>query len=200
MTPFDKAFSFTLKWEGGQVENPNDPGGRTNLGVTQATFDSWRDSQGLPREDVFNITKDEAAQIAKVQYWDIMGLDRVATRDEALAIALFDWGFHSGAQNVIDRVNAAGARTAREVNDLRMEFLTSLSNFNHFGRGWVRRVEDLRKLTDTNDAIAGDEVQSLDVEMIQVFDGGDLFATFHPAAVSVGPTNSGRTKIMVRFK
>lgn len=199
MTPFDKAFSFTLKWEGGRVENPNDPGGRTNLGVTQATFDSWRDSQGLPREDVFNITKDEAAQIAKIRYWDAMGLDEVAARDEALAIALFDWGYHSGTQNVINRVNAAGAQTAREVNDLRMEFLTSLSNFNHFGKGWVRRVEDLRKKL-TDDIVVGDEVRSLDVEMIQVFDGGDLLATFHPAAVSVGPTNSGRTKVMVRFK
>lgn len=194
MTAFDRAFSFTLKWEGGRVDNIHDPGGRTNLGVTQATFNAWRDSQGQPREDVFNITRQEAAEIAKVRYWDAMGLDDIAARDENLAVALFDWGYHSGVQNVINRT--AGMTTAEQVNTARMEFLTSLSNFNHFGRGWVRRVEDLRKYLGHDEAIA----TSPDVEVIQVFDGEHLQAQFHPVAVTIGTTQTGRTKIMVRFK
>ena len=194
MTAFDKAYTFTLKWEGGRVENPHDPGGRTNLGVTQNTFNAWRDSQGMPREDVFNITKDEAAEIAKVRYWDAMGLDDIAARDENLAAALFDWGYHSGVQNVINRTE--GMTTAEQVNTARMEFLTNLSNFNHFGKGWVRRVEDLREYLGPDDAIG----TSPDVEVIQVFDGGHLLAQFHPVAVTIGTTQAGRTKIMVRFK
>lgn len=194
MTAFDRAFSFTLKWEGGRAEHPNDPGGRTNLGVTQATFNAWRDSQGQPREDVFNITRQEAAEIAKVRYWDAMGLDDIAARDESLAVALFDWGYHSGVQNVINRT--AGMTTAEQVNTARMEFLTSLSNFNHFGRGWVRRVEDLREYLAPDEAIA----TSPDVEVIQVFDGEHLQAQFYPVAVTIGTTQAGRTKIMVRFK
>jgi len=35
------AFALMLKSEGGYVNNPADPGGRTNLGVTQATWESW---------------------------------------------------------------------------------------------------------------------------------------------------------------
>lgn len=194
MTAFDKAFSFTLKWEGGKVDSIHDPGGRTNLGVTQATFNAWRDSQGQPREDVFNITRQEAAEIAKVRYWDAMGLDDIAARDESLAVALFDWGYHSGVQNVLNRT--AGMTTAEQVNTARMEFLTSLSNFNHFGRGWVRRVEDLREYLAPDEAIA----TSPDVEVIQVFDGEHLQAQFHPVAVTIGTTQAGRTKIMVRFK
>lgn len=193
MTAFEEALSFTLKWEGGKADNPNDSGGRTNMGVTQRTFDAHRDAIGQPRDDVFNITKDEAAEIAKVRYWDAMGLDDIAETNPKLAVALFDWGFHSGTQNVINRT--AGMTTASEVLDARMQFLTGLRDFNHFGRGWVRRVEDLRAFIGTDETPS-----SPDVEMIQVFDGGTLLATFHPAAVTIGRTNAGRTKIMVRFK
>ena len=31
---------FILKWEGGLVNHPNDPGGLTNMGVTIATWKS----------------------------------------------------------------------------------------------------------------------------------------------------------------
>lgn len=194
MSAFDRALEFTLKWEGGKVNHPSDPGGKTNLGVTQATFNAHRDAIGQPRDDVFNITREEAAQIAKVRYWDAMGLDDIAGRDESLAIALFDWGFHSGVQNVINRTS--GMTSVTEVNDARMDFLASLTNFNSFGRGWVRRVEDLRKFLRSNEG----STTSPDVEMIQVFDGGHLIGTFHPVAVTIGTTQAGRTKIMVRFK
>ena len=37
---FDDCLKFTLQFEGGFVNNPKDPGGPTNLGVTQATLSS----------------------------------------------------------------------------------------------------------------------------------------------------------------
>lgn len=190
---WDVAWRFTSKWEGGYANHPSDPGGSTNFGITQATFNAWRDSIGSPREDVRNITRDEAKQIAKVRYWDAMGLDDVAEVSPAVAVALFDWGFHSGTQNVLNRTS--GMTSAEAINTARMDFLASLTNFNSFGRGWVRRVEDLRAtLASTY------PVHREDVEMIQVFDGGHLIATFHPVAVSLGTSESGRTKIMVRFR
>src|SRR5690554_607615 len=125
-TPFDTAWKFTSKWEGGYSNHPSDPGGSTMYGITQATYTAWLNSQGLPPGDVRDMPKETAQEIAKVRYWDAMGLDDIAERDPQLAIALFDWGFHSGVQNVINRTE--GLTTANEVMDARMEFLTQLSN------------------------------------------------------------------------
>jgi lysozyme family protein len=35
---FDVALFITLRFEGGYVNNPSDPGGETNKGITMATF------------------------------------------------------------------------------------------------------------------------------------------------------------------
>lgn len=190
---WDVAWRFTSKWEGGYSEHPNDPGGATMYGITQNAFDAWRDSIGSPRDHVKNVSREEAQQIAKQRYWDAMGLDEVSESNPQVAVALFDWGFHSGPTNVLNRTE--GLTSAADVNSARMDFLASLKNFNSFGRGWVRRVEDLRNTLEATYPAASE-----DVEMIQVFDGGDLMATFHPVAVTMGKSESGRTKIMVRFR
>lgn len=184
LTTFDKAWEFTSKWEGGYSNHPNDPGGSTMYGITQRAYTNWLGEY----RDVKEITKEEARAVAKQAYWDYMGLDEVSPE---LAIAVFDWGFHSGPDNVLGRVQ--NMTTAQQVMDARMQFLTELKNFNSFGRGWVRRVEDLRKYLES-------DVTGLDVEVIQVFNDGGQLAAYFPAAVSMGTTNSGRTKIMVRFK
>lgn len=38
MTAFDRLKQFILSWEGGFVNDPRDPGGATNKGVTLAKF------------------------------------------------------------------------------------------------------------------------------------------------------------------
>ena len=49
---WDKALDFTLEFEGGRVDNPRDPGGRTNRGVTQRVFSEWLAARGLPVRSV----------------------------------------------------------------------------------------------------------------------------------------------------
>ena len=66
---FTKAFNHILRVEGGFVDNPNDPGGRTNLGITQRTFSQWLQKSGLPNADVKNIQREEAYSIYRDQYW-----------------------------------------------------------------------------------------------------------------------------------
>ena len=34
-----------MRREGGYVDNPKDPGGRTNFGITQKTLDDWHAEQ-----------------------------------------------------------------------------------------------------------------------------------------------------------
>jgi lysozyme family protein len=40
---FDICVTFTLREEGGYVDDPSDPGGATNMGVTLATYRQWSD-------------------------------------------------------------------------------------------------------------------------------------------------------------
>src|SRR5215467_3818504 len=66
---FEAALPFVLRWEGGFVDHPNDPGGRTNQGVTQKVYDAWRRRQGLPQRDVKMIEHDEVLAIYESGYW-----------------------------------------------------------------------------------------------------------------------------------
>ncbi len=93
MTGFEQALTFTLSWEGGFVNHPADPGGATNLGVTQATYDAWRKSRGQSRRSVKLIGRDEASAIYRAQYWDALGCDRL---HRAVALVVFDTAVNFG--------------------------------------------------------------------------------------------------------
>jgi len=41
MSELDACLEFTLKEEGGYVNDKRDPGGATNMGITLATYRSW---------------------------------------------------------------------------------------------------------------------------------------------------------------
>ena len=69
MSGFLKALPFTLRMEGGFSDHPNDPGGATMKGVTQAVYDSWRRDSGLAVRTVREITDDELEAIYWSRYW-----------------------------------------------------------------------------------------------------------------------------------
>ncbi|MXD08468.1 glycosyl hydrolase 108 family protein, partial [Escherichia coli] len=46
--------------EGGYVNHPSDPGGATDRGITQATYDSWNRRKGVSMKTVKGISKQEA--------------------------------------------------------------------------------------------------------------------------------------------
>lgn len=66
---FNKVLAFTLHWEGGKVDDPDDIGGRTNFGITQRTYNVYRKNHNLPPKDVFNITPVEVRTIYQTQFW-----------------------------------------------------------------------------------------------------------------------------------
>jgi len=66
---FEIALNFTLKWEGGYVDHPKDPGGRTKYGITQKTYDEVRKQLGLPPKSVAQLTREEAERIYFFRYW-----------------------------------------------------------------------------------------------------------------------------------
>jgi lysozyme family protein len=66
---FDASLPFVLRWEGGFVNNPADPGGATNQGVTQRVYDAWRARQGKTPRDVRQLEPDELGAIYQNDYW-----------------------------------------------------------------------------------------------------------------------------------
>lgn len=48
MAQVEKLTPFILKWEGGFVNDPDDLGGATNMGVTFGTYQTYRKAKGLP--------------------------------------------------------------------------------------------------------------------------------------------------------
>lgn len=59
LVPLSKILPITLRHEGGYVNNPNDPGGATNKGITQLTYNNYLKSKGLPITPVKDILDSE---------------------------------------------------------------------------------------------------------------------------------------------
>lgn len=96
---FDTEMGFVFAAEGGEVNDPNDPGGHTKYGVTQAVYDSWRANNGAAQQSVGVIDRAEATRIYRALYWSPSGAtacDRLAR--PKLAACTFDWGVNGGVE------------------------------------------------------------------------------------------------------
>jgi len=69
MSGFRDALRITLRFEGGYADHADDPGGATNRGITQATYDAWRAEQGATPRPVREITDAEVTAIYRQRYW-----------------------------------------------------------------------------------------------------------------------------------
>ena len=69
MTRFQECLKLVLGSEGGYSNDPEDRGGATNCGITQAVYDAWRISRGLGRNPVVGISGDEIEMIYCDYYW-----------------------------------------------------------------------------------------------------------------------------------
>jgi lysozyme family protein len=160
---YPAALKETLKWEGGYVNHPADPGGPTNFGVTQRVYDGYRGGKGLPKQSVRYIGQGEVQAIYGQLYADKIRFDDLPA---GIDLAVFDAAVNSGpgqaakwlqralgvkVDGVIGPATILAASTApnklaiiRGVCDLRLAFMRRLKTFETFGRGWVRRVEAIR--------------------------------------------------------
>jgi lysozyme family protein len=66
---FHKVLSFVLHWEGGYVNDPDDAGGATNFGITQATYNTYRKYRGLHTRPVKQIETAEVREIYQRMFW-----------------------------------------------------------------------------------------------------------------------------------
>lgn len=151
---FDQAFTQLLGNEGGYTNNPADPGGATNWGVTEAVARA-NGYQG----DMRDLSQDFAKALYKAKYWDPVCGDQLGE----LAFHVFDAAVNSGVHQATewlqqslgvtaDGVIGPGTRlaiaqadlgkVARCFNGHRLEFMTDLKTWPDFGKGWARRIAD----------------------------------------------------------
>jgi lysozyme family protein len=155
---YAQALKQVLKYEGGKVDDPRDPGGRTAFGVTQATYNAWRKKQGLPNADVFTISQTDVAAIYRQEYWDRVRGDDLP---DGVDFAVFDFAVNSGVsraartlQAVVGvaqdgqigpaTIQATKAYVGLAITNKRLAFMQSLSIWSTFGKGWSARIADVK--------------------------------------------------------
>lgn len=105
MADFEIAFPITLRHEGGFVEDPSDPGGATNHGVTLRTWQGWTNKPATA-EDIKALTLDDVKPLYRAQFWNVLKLDD--EEDQAAANSLFDF-FVNVSPKTFHQVIAAAA-------------------------------------------------------------------------------------------
>lgn len=159
---YPTAIKGVLAHEGGYTNHPSDPGGPTNWGITIHDARAyWK--AGATAADVKAMPREVALAIYKAKYWDALRCDDMPA---GLDYCLFDYGVNSGiarAARVINRVTGSNDAASKvsdgtlarislrntgalinAVCDERVHFLQQLKTWPVFGKGWGRRVAEVR--------------------------------------------------------
>ena len=110
---FEVCLAFTLKAEGGYVDNPADPGGATNMGITLATLRQWSDDQDLGPAQVEEMTQRTAKAIYRSLYWNPLRADALPV---GVDLSVFDMGVNAGIWRSARLLQAALGFTGEEVD------------------------------------------------------------------------------------
>lgn len=165
-----KLAPWILKWEGGFVNDPDDLGGATNMGVTISTWKQVgydKDGDGdIDVDDLHLLTREDVVnRVLKPHYWDRWKADDI--KSQSVANILVDWVWASGAHGIkipqrllgvtVDGIvgpktlAAVNARNPRELFDMiklaRFDFIEDICRKrpanNKFKRGWMNRINDI---------------------------------------------------------
>lgn len=166
---FEVALEHVLRFEGGYVDHPLDPGGATNFGITRRTLAKWRGVTpfwNLPKSEVKNLKPTEVREIYRAKYWRPSGAHLLPP---AIGLVVFDFAVHSGPKVAVKKLQQlVGARADGQVGPEtigavtryldahghqklatlyiahRHKFLKSLKVYSTFGRGWRNRLNALK--------------------------------------------------------
>lgn len=167
---FSDLLHHTLKREGGYSNDPLDPGGATNFGITQKVYDAWREDHHLVPRTVRQITPDEVVSIYEERYWEAVRGDELMREDANCALQVFDMAVNAGVGRAIKLFqralhqtedgelgfNTMSAYRAADKATLRDAYAAERARFyrslvaqkpalGKFLAGWLKRVEIIRK-------------------------------------------------------
>ena len=148
---FFTVFDRLITSEGHYVNNPFDPGGETNWGISKRAY---------PQLDIKALTRDHAKTIYLEDFWQRLDGDHLP---DGIAYQLFDFAVNSGIETAIRKLQAAvrvaddghwgpvsqAALNAMSESDVilrlnaqRLRFMVLCSNWPDASRGWARRIAD----------------------------------------------------------
>ena len=145
---FDASLAFVLRWEGGYVNHPDDPGGATNKGVTQEVYDGWRVQRGLATRPVQQIEDDELRAIYETGYWMPPHCDLLRSQ---LDLVQFDTAVNMGVGRAVRFLQASvgcavdgqfGPRTEGAAAEC--DLVTTIAAYCDAREGYYRRLVDKR--------------------------------------------------------
>ncbi len=137
MGDFDKALDFTLSWEGGYSNDPVDPGGETNFGISKRAY---------PNVDIKALTRESASAIYERDYWKGGGCHLLPW---SLNACHFDACVNHGPGRAAGFLKMAKG-DPKAYNDAREQFYRSIVAKRpasaKYLKGWLNRLNALRKL------------------------------------------------------
>jgi hypothetical protein len=165
---FQKCFEIVLAREGGFSNHPEDKGGPTNLGITMSVLKEWRnkdkdENEDVTIDDVRNLTRDEAREIYRTRYWNLLQCDELP---KGVDLVVFDFGVNAGPsrsakmlQKIIGAdgdgsigpvtIGACKLTPARDIitkmSDMRLEYYKERPNAATFLNGWTNRTEVVKR-------------------------------------------------------
>lgn len=129
------ALQFILKWEGGYVNDPDDPGGETKWGIAKAYH------QDL---DIENLTPQQATEIYYEEYWVPSGCSYIPY---PLCVVVFDTAVNMGVSQALaylkkspDALSYIEARREGYIDRVRKSPVKQ-----KYIKGWLNRLADLQK-------------------------------------------------------
>jgi lysozyme family protein len=158
---YEESLRRLLVHEGGYTNHPADPGGPTNFGITIHDYRKYVKADATAA-DIRAMKVEDAKRIYRAKYWDAQRCDELPA---GVDYAMFDYGVNSGigrSKKVLQRVlgvtadGVLGPQTMHAVErsdpknvivaicDERLRFLKRLRTWPVFGKGWGRRVAQVK--------------------------------------------------------
>ena len=162
---FQKSLALMLKSEGGFSNDPHDPGGMTNLGVTRCAWEAYVQRQ-VDEAEMRGLTPEIVAPFYKARYWDACKCDQLPL---GIDYSVFDFTVNAGVSRASKTMQMAlgtaadgivGPATLGVANNAdpdeflekfsaaKEQFYRNLPTFEHFGKGWLRRVSEVKQTAE----------------------------------------------------